>query len=221
MPTKEYIKNTVLKLRAVCKEKELSSNAVYNMVTAEYGRQEVSKSSIIRLLKDDSDPSAFQYDVTVKPVVKVVLGVVEDSEDNGDNDEFDESKAKEYYLARNALQEVVRLKGAEEERLRARLEDLEISSKEELAKMSILHDKNISQLLELHRSHDKSQEETIAILKQSNIFLQETVENVRRSICEERESKKRMYEDVKRYFGEIHDLTVRVAELEAFHKDEN
>ncbi len=218
MPTKEYIKNTVLKLRAVCKEKELNANDVYNMVTAEYGRQEVSKSSIIRLLKDDSDPSAFQYDVTVKPVVKVVLGVVEDSEDNGDNDEFDESKAKEYYLARNALQEVVRLKGAEEERLRARLEDLEVSSKEELARLSLLHDKNISQLLELHKSHDKSQEETISILKQNNIFLQQTVENVRQSLCEERESKKRMYTDVKEYVKQLHELGVKVAELEAYHK---
>lgn len=218
MPTKEYIKNTVLKLRAVCKEKELNAGDVYNMVTAEYGRQEVSKSSIIRLLKDDSDPSAFQYDVTVKPVVKVVLGVVEDSEDNGDNDEFDESKAKEYYLARNALQEVVRLKGAEEERLRARLEDLEISSKEELAKMSLLHDKNISQLLELHKSHDKSQEETISILKQNNIFLQQTVENVRQTLNEERESKKRMYTDVKEYVKQLHELAVKVAALETYHK---
>lgn len=218
MPTGERTGRVVLKLRKVCKERGLSANDVYEMVTLEYGRQEVSKSSIIRILREDSDPSAFQYS-TVKPIVKVVLGTVEDTED-ADSDEFDASRAKEYFLERNALQEVVRLKAAEEERLRVRLELAESSSKEELARLSLLHDQNISRLLELHKAHDQCQEETIEILRNSNEFLQQTVENVRRSLCEERESKKHMYEDVKKYIEQLHELALKVAVLEAYHHNE-
>jgi hypothetical protein len=200
MPTKEYIKNTVLKLRAVCREKELSSNDVYNMVTAEYGRQEVSRSSIIRLLKEDTDPSGFNFDLTVKPVSDLLLGIIEDSEDNGDNDEFDESKAKEYYLARNALQEVARLKGAEVERLRTQLEVIERESDEELKLIT------------------EYQAKSIAILEQNNAFLQQTIEVVRQSLHEERESKKRLYADLKERMTQIDEITARIAALEAYHK---
>lgn len=218
MPTGERTGRVVLKLRKVCKERGLSANDVYEMVTSEYGRQEVSKSSIIRILREDSDPAAFQYS-TVKPIVKVVLGTVEDPDDT-DSDEFDASRAKEYFLERNALQEVVRLKATEEERLRARLELSESSGKEELARLSLLHDQNISRLLELHKAHDHCQEETIEILRNSNAFLQQTVENVRQSLCEERESKKRMYEDVKKYIEQLHELALKVAVLEAYHHNE-
>lgn len=200
MPTKEYIKNTVLKLRAVCKEKELNANDVYNMVTAEYGRQEVSKSSIIRLLKDDKDPSGFNFELTVKPVSDLLLGIIEDSEDNGDNDNFDESKAKEYYLTRNALQEVARLKGAEVERLKTQLEVIEHESDEELKRIT------------------EYQAKTITVLEQNNIFLQQTIEIVRQSLHEERESKKRLYADLKERMKQIDDITARIAVLESYQK---
>ncbi len=220
MPSGERTARIVLKLRKVCKEKGLSANDVYKLVTAEYGRQEVSKSSVIRVLKDDCDPSGFQYEVTVKPIVKVVLGTVEEPENDSPEELFDESRAKEYYLEKMALQEVVRLKSAEEERLRARFEALEASSKDEVAKLSLLHDQNIARLLDMHHQQDVCQAHTITILEQNNTFLQQMLEAVRQSLCEERESKKRMYEDVKKYIEQLHELAIKVARLESYHHED-
>ena len=165
-----------------------------------------------RIFDAGSEDAGFRYS-TIKPIVKVLLGVVEDSEINGDNDEFDPDRAREYYTERNALQEVVRLKAAEEERLRTRLAELEQSSKEEISRLSLLHDKNIDRLLTQHQKQDECQDRTIETLEKNNAFLQQTVETLRVSLAEERESKKRMYADIKRYMEELQALSRELAEL--------
>lgn len=196
MPSGERTAKVIIRLKKVCKERGLSPSDVYDLVTAEYGCQQVSLSSIHRIFDAGSEDAGFRYS-TIKPIVRVLLGVVEDSEVNGDNDEFDPDRAREYYTERNALQEVVRLKAAEEERLRARLEAIERESDEELKRIT------------------EYQAKTIAILEQNNVFLQQTIEVVRQSLCDERESKKRLYADLKERMNQMQELAKRIAALEA------
>lgn len=218
MPSGERTAKVIIRLKKVCKERGLSPSDVYDLVTAEYGCQQVSLSSIHRIFDVGSEDAGFRYS-TIKPIVKVLLGVVEDSEINGDNDEFDPDRAREYYTERNALQEVVRLKAAEEERLRTRLAELEQSSKEEISRLSLLHDKNIDRLLTQHQKQDECQDRTIETLEKNNAFLQQTVETLRVSLAEERESKKRMYADIKRYMEELQALSRELAELRKHHNE--
>ena len=214
MPNGDLTSRVIAKLKKVCREQGLTPSDVYEMLPAVNGQRSVSLSTIRRVLADGSENAGFRYYDTIQPITAAVLGTENVDKDNDLVVEpFDAAKAREYYTERNALQEIVRLRSSEEDRLRERLEEAEASSKEELARLSLLHDQNINRLLALHQAHDDSQATVIRILEQNNAFLQQTLERAQKALQDEREAKKRMYDDYKNI------VRREIEKLKAYHEE--
>lgn len=203
----EKVQELIVKIRKVCAERELNSSDVLRMVEShpEYGTatvEPISKSTVDAVLKDSPRTFGLKYS-TIRPLVRVLLDVAEDiTSDAVTPDKYDPEKGREYFAEREALRQVVLLKAAEESRLRARLEGVERESDAELKRIT------------------EYQAKTIAILEQNNAFLQQTIEVVRLSLCEERESKKRLYADVKQYIELLQQLSREVAEMRKYHSED-
>ena len=214
MPGGELTSRVITKLKKVCREQGLTPSDVYEKLPMVNGQRPVSLSTVRRVLADGSENAGFRYYDTIQPITAAVLGTENiDSDNDLVVEPFDTAKAREYYTERNALQEIVRLRSAEEDRLRERLEAAGASAKEELARLSFLHDQNINRLLALHQAHDDSQATVIRILEQNNAFLQQTLERAQRALQEEREAKKRMYDDYKRIVQQ------EIEKLKAYHEE--
>lgn len=203
--------NVIKKLKAVRKEQGLSLSDVFEKVDAVHPAA-VSMSTLQRIFADGSEKAGFRYS-SIQPVASVMLGV----EGEDENDEFSEEKAYEYYLQRNALQDVVSIRATEEERLRTRLETSERQAREEITKQSLLHDQNIDRLLSMHREHDTACQRAMTIMENNNEFFRHTIEHLRVTLDEERTSKKRMFEEIKKLNEHITQL---YAQMKKYHGED-
>lgn len=189
----------IKRLKQVCRERGLTPSAVYSMLPLTNGQPPICQKTVSRVFAEGSENVRFNYTETIQPIAAAVLGTDQvDDNDNLITEPFFESKAHEYYYENNALREIIRLRALEEERLRTRLDAAEQTTKDELAKLSLLHDQNINRLLMIHQAHDDSQATVIRVLEQNNAFLQQTLERAQKALQDEREAKKRMYDDYKR-----------------------
>lgn len=202
----------IIQLKQVCKERGMSPPDVLDLIEANPEFGVISLSTIRRILKDGSENEGFRYS-SIRPMVRALLGIQEDSEIVDAPEQFDVEKAREYFAERQALREVVLLKASVEKELRERLEKAEVEKREELTKLSLLHDDNINRLLSMHQDRDSCQLKTIDVMERNNEFLRQSVTQLQQDLAEERESKKRLYNDLKIYIDKVRELSDDVAAL--------
>lgn len=201
----EKTQELIIKIREVCAERNLNSTGLMRLMEEhpDYGTNKlpaISKSTVDAILNDNTRTPGLKFS-TIQPLANILLDIPEDTKRSAVTpDEYDAEKSREYFAEREALRQMILLKSAEEERLRTRLEALELESDEELRRIT------------------EYQAKTIAVLEQNNIFLQQTIEIVRQSLHDERESKKRLYTDLKERMKQIDDITARIAVLESYQK---
>lgn len=217
----ERVSKLIIKLKEVCRTRGLKPPEVLDIIEQhpEYGKDSfgsISLSTIRRVLRDGSEADGFKYS-TIRPMVRALLSI-QDDEDIMDADDYSPDRSREYFAEREALRQVVALKAAEEERLRDHISRIEAKAADDLGRQSILHDQNIDRLLKLHEGHDDCQKKSIAILEQNNSFLQQTVSRLQTELSEERESRRKLYADLKIYLEKTELLSSAVAELKKYHQ---
>ena len=204
----------LLRIREVCKAEDITANDILELFEAHPEVQPVSKSSIEAALRECPRTAGLKPS-TIRSIAAVVLNLTNDTtEDVARTDEYDPDKGDVYFAEREALRQLVLLKSAEEERLRASIEKSEAAFEKKYADQSILHDSNIKRLLDLHNEHKSGQEKTITILVEENSFL-------RTELTAERESRKRLYDDLKTYIQKYEGLSEIVRKLQKHHEDDD
>lgn len=123
------------KLRIAREAKGLSYQDIVD-ITEENG-EAVSLSTVKRIFQKDSDLEDFRYHQTVRPVVRAVLGMDEETERPAD--EPSTEQAEQYYATIEGLKAVVDLKHEqlmtlqkENDRLASELSDMKIDRRDEL-----------------------------------------------------------------------------------------
>lgn len=197
------------RLRKYIEETGLSNSSIVRQVEAhpDYGKPEfgtTSTSTVQRVRSGENVSMA-----SLLPLANALLGV-----DAAGSDEFDEKKAKEYYLECSALRALVEAKENHEVQLQEHIKEAEVRHRDEMGRLSMLHDTNIQQLLTLHSEHKSGQEHSITILEKENEFL-------RSELTAERESRKRLYDDLKKYMDKYGELSEAVGKLQKFHEDDD
>ena len=204
----------LIRIREVCKAEDITASDILERFDDHPEIQPVSKSSVEAALKECPRTAGLKPS-TVRSIAAVVLNLTSDTtEDVAKTEEYDPEKGDVYFAEREALRQLVLLKTAEEERLRAQIEKSEAAFEAKFAEQSILHDSNIKRLLDLHNEHKSGQEKTITILVEENSFL-------RTELTAERESRKRLYDDLKRYIEKYEGLSEIVRKLQKHHEDDD
>lgn len=207
------VRNIIIKLREIKEQRGLSCQDIYEM-SLPYcdDNQGISLTTVREMFGDNWMVRAFKYK-TVKPISMAMLGPDDQELESAIDATFDSEKSKEYFLKWQASQELI-------DYLRERMAEVEEHCEREKAELSLLHDKNIDRLLSQHQKQDEYQSKIIDILEKNNTFLQQTVDVLRASLSEERESKRRMYADIKNYMEQLQALSREVAELRKYHAED-
>lgn len=139
------------KLRIAREAKGLSYQDIAD-ITEENG-EAVSLSTIKRIFQKDSDLEDFRYHQTVRPIIRAVLGMDEETEKPAAEPTVEQ--AEQYYATIEGLKAVVDLKHSqlvslqkENERLASELADLKVDRKEQLADTKADYQKKIDHLKE-------------------------------------------------------------------------
>ncbi len=82
MTQQERISEIILQLKQIRKERELSLQDVHELVIA--AGYYLSLSSVKRVFADGSEKQNFRYQDTIQPIVRVLLGVTEETPENND-----------------------------------------------------------------------------------------------------------------------------------------
>ena len=142
--------NILAKLKAAMDAKGLTCQKVAKL-TEERG-EAVSESTIRRMVKEGARLDDFRYETSVRPVVRIVLGLDEETEKPNTNDP---EQLEQYYTTIEALKPVVDFKHSqiveqesEIEALRAELSELKRNRKEEIEKVENADQKKIDYLKE-------------------------------------------------------------------------
>ena len=204
----EKVRNIIEKMREIKEQRRLTCQQIYEMSLPfcddDHG---ISLTTVREMFGDKWELRSFK-DKTISPIYTAMIGPDDQSIESALDATFDSTKAKEYFLKWQASQELV-------EYLRLRMAEIEEHCEREKTELSLLHDKNIDRLLSQQQKQDESHVRTISVLEKSNDFLQQTIEVIRQSLCDERESKKRLYSDLKERMSQMQELATRIAALEA------
>jgi len=143
-------KEIIIKLKEAKKEKNLSLNAIVEMVEA--NGQFVSKSSVQRVFADGSENSSFRYDDTIRPLVKALLDV--DTIEETDDEDTKVIKS----LLRLKIQRIQELEKQIDD-LRLMLSEEKVKSHEKIEKERTQYERHIKLLDEQITIKDKRMEE--------------------------------------------------------------
>lgn len=147
------------KLRIAKDAKALSYQDIADIT--EQNGEAVSLSTIKRIFQKDSDLEDFRYHQTIRPVVRAVLGMDEETEKPAAQPSSEQ--ASQYYATIEGLKAVVDLKHEqimalqkENSRLASELADLKVDRKEELKKHDEDNQKKIDYLKEVAETRQKN-----------------------------------------------------------------
>ena len=137
------------KLRIARETKGLSYQDIVE-ITEENG-EAVSLSTVKRIFQKDSDLDDFRYHQTVRPIIRAVLGMDEETEKPAAEPTVEQ--AEQYYATIEGLKAVVDLKHTqlvslqkENDRLTSELSDMKVDRKEQIAEVKADHQKKIDHL---------------------------------------------------------------------------
>lgn len=143
-------KEIIIKLKEAKREKNLSLNAIVEMVEA--NGQFVSKSSVQRVFADGSEDSSFRYDDTIRPLVKALLDV--DTIEETDDEDTKVIKS----LLKLKIQRIQELEKQIDD-LRLLLSEEKVKSHEKIEKERTQYERHIKLLDEQISIKDKRMEE--------------------------------------------------------------
>jgi len=139
------------KLRVAKDAKGLSYQDIVD-ITEENG-EAVSLSTVKRIFQKDSSLDDFRYHQTVRPIIRAVLGMDEETEKPAAKPSL--AQAEQYYATIEGLKAVVELKHEqlvalqkENNRLTSELADLKVDRKEQLSETKADYQKKIDHLKE-------------------------------------------------------------------------
>lgn len=125
------------KLRVARKAKNLSYQDIVDITEA--NGEPVSPSTVRRIFQDEARLEDFRYHQTVRPIIRAVLGMDEETEKPAEKPSSEQ--AEQYYATIEGLKAVVDLKHEqiialqkENDRLTSELADLKVDRREELKK---------------------------------------------------------------------------------------
>lgn len=137
------------KLRIARETKGLSYQDIVD-ITEENG-EAVSLSTVKRIFQKDSDLDDFRYHQTVRPIIRAVLGMDEETEKPAA--EPTAEQAEQYYATIEGLKAVVDLKHSqlvslqkENERLASEVSDMKVDRKEQIAEIKGDYQKKVEYL---------------------------------------------------------------------------
>lgn len=215
------IPNIISQLKKVKEERDLKPAQILEMVNEDAEKSGtgnyLSEATIRRVFKENSEGVHFDYEHTIKPLVRVLLGMTED-------DKFDPEHARMYFDQRNGLQDVVRFRNEEAKHHREHLKRLEQERAEQIRH---LEEENTNRLKRAYEEYqDKvneirtllklctsAHEKTISILEADNDFLKRTIESLLKSQEMDRQSKTNLYNEIKQ-------LNKDIVTLKSYHKVE-
>ena len=157
----------IKQLKILKEEKGLKLRDIFDLVNPN-GIQYVSESTIRRIFQEGSENVKFDYESSVQPIARALLGMNED-------DAFNAENAQIYYEQRNGLQEVVRLHNAEIERLRISVEEQRTYYQKRIETDKATRLEEIENIKNIYDERCKCQRTTIDNLQQTNSFLQEII----------------------------------------------
>ena len=142
MTQQERISEIILQLKQIRKERDLSLQDVHDLVVGAGGY--LSLSSVKRVFAEGSENQNFRYQDTIKPIVRGLLGVTEETPENND------ITANEI----DALKNVILLKDSIIQELRNENEALVAKHKEQIEESQRKIDHLIGQITRLCQEVD-------------------------------------------------------------------
>lgn len=136
------LQELLAKLRAAKNTKGLSYQDIVD-ITEENG-EAVSLSTVKRIFQRDSDLGNFRYHQTVRPVIRAVLGLDEETDPPAENPTAEQ--AEQYYTIIEAMKSVIDLKGDQLAEKTAELERLRAEQKEDLRRVEEREQKKVDYL---------------------------------------------------------------------------
>lgn len=204
------IPDIISQLKIVKAERKLKPAQILEMVNEDAERHGtdnfLSDSTIRRVFKEGSENVQFNYEHTIKPLARVLLGMAED-------DEFDPEMARIYFEQRNGLQDVVKYRNEEAKHHREHLKKIEEEHAERLKRAYSEYQDKVNDIRAMLKSCADAHEKTIAVLESDNEFHKRTIESLLRSQEIDRQSKTNLYNEIKRLHEDIH-------RLKSYHKEE-
>lgn len=143
------MQDILAKLREAKEAKGLSYQDIVDIT--EQNKEYVSLSTVKRIFAKDADVSDFRYNQTIRPIVRAVLGLDEDTE--APSDVPDQKQAEQYYTTIEAMKAVLDFKheqlmerSAEIDRLRAEIKALTDRYQREIEELKIDSNKKVEHL---------------------------------------------------------------------------
>lgn len=208
MPEQKIEEKTIeiiKQLKVLKEEKGLKLKDIFNLVNPD-GIQYVSESTIRRIFQEGSENVKFDYETSVQPIARALLGMNEDDAFNPDN-------AQIYYEQRNGLQEVVRLHNAEIKRLRTSIEEQRGYYQQRLEMDKTTRAEEIENIKAVYDERCRCQRTTIDNLQQTNAFLEEMIRRLIEGENSDRNFKWELH-------NQITELQKEIGNLKQFHKHE-
>lgn len=137
METVEKTQDLLAKIRTAKEAKELSYQAIAD-ITARNG-EAVSKATVARVLQPDAKIEDFRYNQTIRPILRAVLGMDEETEAPVANSP---EQSEQYYATIEAMKSLIDYKhqqlaerSAEADKLRAELKSIQARQRAELERI--------------------------------------------------------------------------------------
>lgn len=147
------------KLRVARKAKNLSYQDIVDITEA--NGEPVSPSTVRRIFQDEARIEDFRYHQTVRPIIRAVLGMDEETEKPAAKPSSEQ--AEQYYATIEGLKAVVDMKGEqinaiqkENDRLVSELSDLKVDRKEQLSEIKADYQKKIDYLKDVADTRQKN-----------------------------------------------------------------
>lgn len=203
------IANIIKQLKAVKEERELSIKQIVQMVAEDAEKHNtgdfLSESTIRRVFHEGSENANFDYNETIKPLVRVLLGMAE-------NDAFEPELARVYYEQRNGLQDVVRFRTDEAARHIKHIEGLKEEHSQHLMQLKQDYAAKIAEIKALYASCNDAQTRTIEAFEQGINFHRDTIRFLMEAQAMERKAQERLHEEISR-------LNTEILKLKEYHKN--
>lgn len=137
------------KLREARKAKNLSYQDIVDITEA--NGEAVSPSTVRRIFQEEAKLEDFRYHQTVRPIIRAVLGMDEETEKPAAEPTLEQ--AKQYYATIEGLKAVAALKNSqlvslhkENERLASEVSDMKVDRKEQIAEIKEDYQKKVEYL---------------------------------------------------------------------------
>lgn len=192
------IPSIIESLKRIREERELSVAEVARRVEEDAKKtgNHLAESTVYRVFREGSEKESFDYERTLKPIVRVLSDMTVD-------DEFDPDRARIYYEQRNALQDVVRYRNDEIAEHRRHMQKVDTEHADQLQQQKEAYIAKIEEIKAMYGERCAAHAAHIASLEEGVKYYRSMLDSFLASQKEERESRKLLFAEIQRLMDDV------------------